>query len=54
MTHSIFLGGGHLLNSKGIVKQTMAWEILTDILLDELDAKIGIIDTLDFVANAGN
>ena len=52
--HSILLCRRYLLNSKGIIKETMAWEVLADILLDKFYSEIGVVDTLDFVSNTGD
>jgi hypothetical protein len=52
VTYRVLFGCGDFLNSEGIVKQTVAREVLTHIFLNKLDTKIRIIDTLDLVANA--
>ena len=53
-THSVLLRGGDLLDSKGVVEQAVAREVLAHILLDELDAQIGVVDALDLVADTGD
>ena len=54
MTHSILLGRGDLLNGKGIVEQTVAREVLKNVLLDELNTQIGVVDALNLMANTGD
>ena len=54
VTHCVLFGSRNFLNSEGIVKQAVAWEVLTHILLNKFDSKIGVIDTLDLVTNARN
>ena len=53
-TYSILLGSRHLFNSKGVVEEAVAGEVLLDVLLDELDTKIGVVDALDLVADTGD
>ena len=50
----ILLGGGDLLDSKGIVEQRVAGEILANVVLDELDAQIGVVDALDLVPDTAD
>jgi hypothetical protein len=54
VTHSILLGGGHLLDSKSVVEESVAWEVLADVGLDKLDTLIWVIDTLDLVTNTAD
>jgi hypothetical protein len=42
------------LDSKRVVEQLGAGEVLLDVLLDELDTKIGVVAGLDPVANTGD
>lgn len=53
-TYRILLCGGNFLNAEGVVQQTVTREVLAYILLDKLDTKIGVVDALDLVANAGD
>lgn len=50
----VLLGGRHRLDSKGVVEQLGAGEVLLDVLLDELDTEIGVVAGLDPVANTGD
>jgi hypothetical protein len=47
----VLLGGGDSLNSKGIVEELVAREVVEDVLLDELDTEIGVVSGLDTVTN---
>lgn len=47
----VLLGCRYRLNSKRVVEQLGAGEVLLDVLLDELDTKIGVVAGLDSVAN---
>jgi hypothetical protein len=51
VTYSIFLRSSHFLDGESIVEQSMTREVLDNILLDNLNAKIGIVDTLNLVSN---
>ena len=53
-THGIFFRGCNLLDSKRVIKQTMAWEVFGNIFFDELYTKIGVVNTLDLVSNSTN
>jgi hypothetical protein len=48
----VLLGGRHLFNSQGIIEQLGGRESLLGELLDELNAEIGVVSGLDFVANS--
>lgn len=50
-THCILLRRCDLLNSEGVVEKTVAGEVLLDVLLDELDTKIGVVNALDLVTD---
>ena len=54
VNYCILLRRRHLLNSEGIVEKTVAGEVLLDVLLDELDTKIRVVNTLDLVADTTN
>ena len=54
VTHCILLRRCYLLNSKGVVEETVAGEVLAHIFLDELDTQIGIVHALDLVADTRN
>jgi len=47
----VLLGGGDSLNSKGVVEELVAREVVEDVLLDELDTEIGVVSGLDTVTN---
>lgn len=53
-TYRVLFGGGHLLNRERVVEQAVAREVLDDVLLHELDAQIGVVHALDFVANSAD
>ena len=53
-TYRILLRGRHLLYRKRIIQQTMAREVLLDILLHELNTQIWVVDGLDLVANTAD
>jgi hypothetical protein len=50
----VLFGRGDRLNRKSVVEHLEAREILVDVLLDELDTKIGVVSGLDPVTNAGD
>jgi hypothetical protein len=50
----VLLGRGHRLDSKSIVEQFGAGEVLLDILFDELNTEIGVVSRLDPVTNTGD
>lgn len=50
----VLLRCGHRLDGKRVVEQLGAGEVLLDVLLDELDTKIGVVTRLDPVTNTGN
>jgi hypothetical protein len=47
----VLLRSSHGLDSKGVVEQLGAGEVLLDVLLDELDTEIRVVAGLDPVAN---
>lgn len=47
----VLLRCGHRLDSKRVVEQFGAGEVLLDVLLDELDTKIGVVTRLDPVTD---
>jgi len=53
-TYSILLRGSNLLDSEGVIEQAVAREVLTNVLLDQLDTQIRVVDALDLVANAAD
>ena len=53
-THRVLLRRGDLLNSKSVVEQAVAGEILAHVLLDKLDTEIGVVDALDLVTDTGD
>ena len=53
-THSILLGRSDLLNSKSIVEQSVAREVLANVLLHQLDTEIRVVDALDLVTNTAD
>ena len=50
----VLLGGGHSLDSDGVVEKLVAGEVLHGELLDKLDTEIGVVTRLDSVANTRN
>jgi hypothetical protein len=50
----VLLGRCDGLNSKSIVEELGAWEVLLDEFLDELDAEIGVVSRLDTMADTGD
>lgn len=44
----------HALDGQSVVEQLCAGEVLLDVLLDELDSKIGVVTGLDPVADTGD
>ena len=50
----VLLGGGDLLDGEGVVEERVRGEVLADVLLDELDTKIGVVDALDLVADTAD
>ena len=50
----VLLGGGDLLDSKSIVEQRVAGEILVNVVLNKLDTQIRVVDTLDLVSNTAD
>lgn len=50
----VLLGRCDGLDSKSIVEQLGAGEVLLDVLLDELDTKIGVVAGLNPVADTGD
>lgn len=50
----VLLGGGHSLDSNGVVEQLGAGEVLLGELLDELDTEIGVVAGLDTVTDTGD
>ena len=53
-TYGILFGGGDLLDGKSVIEQTVAREVLPDVFLHKLNAQIGVVDTLDLVANTAD
>ena len=53
-TYSILLGSGDLLDGEGVVEKAMARAVLAHVLLHELDTEIGVVDTLDLVADTAD
>ena len=47
----VLLGGGHGFDGNGVIQKLVAWEVLLDELLDELDTQIGVVAGLDSVSN---
>jgi hypothetical protein len=47
----VLLGCRHLFDRERVVEQRMAREVLQDILLHKLDSQIGVVHTLNLVAN---
>jgi len=50
----ILLGGGDSLDSKSVVKELVAREVVENVFLNELDSEIGVVSGLDTVSNTGN
>ena len=48
----VLLGGCDGLDSNGVVEELVGGEVLGDILLDQLDTKIGVVAGLDLVTNS--
>lgn len=53
-THRVLLCRGDLLNSKSVVEQAVAGEVLAHVFLDKLDTEIGVVDALDLVTDTGD
>ena len=47
----VLLRRGDLLDSERVVEQAVAREVLAHVLLDELNAKVRVVDALDLVTN---
>ena len=54
ITHGVLLGGGDLLDGKGIVEEAVAGEVLGHVLLDKLHTQIRVVDTLNLVADTAD
>ena len=50
----VLLRGGDLLNSEGVVEERVAREVLRYVLLHKLDTEIGVVHTLNLVADTTN
>ena len=50
----VLLGCCDALDGQGVVEHLCAGEVLLDVLLDELDAEIGVVAGLDPVADTGD
>ena len=50
----VLLRGGDLLNSESVVEERVAREVLRYVLLHKLDTEIGVVHTLNLVADTTN
>ena len=50
----ILLGGGDFLDRKSVVEQRVAGEVLANVVLDELDAQIGVVNALNLVTDTAD
>ena len=49
--YGILLRRRHLLDRERVVEEAVAREVLAHVLLDELNTEIGVVHTLDLVAD---